>query len=184
MSKNSKQSEMTEGLEEVSVEETATEKGKRAKKVQSTEDKETLEAGIAQMKEFGISENLAKLLILVPEWNGEKETLSVVKEEVIEAFGGSDKLKDYIGGAFQDEVKAFNGIAKAMPVLNNIKAFYERRKNSTKKAKTVQVSISGTTYNVNATYRDEIGAMPAEERKELLLNHPDTKKADVIEEII
>ena len=172
-----------EEVQEVSVE--ATEKTARKRKEQTPEDKATLEAGVELLKEIGVSENLAKVLELVPEWNGDKDTLSVVKEAVIEKFGTSNELKDYIDGAFQEEIIAFQGIAKAMPVLNNIKSFYARRETTgTKKVKTVQVSISGVTYNVNADYRDEISTLPAEDRKELLLSHADTKKADVIEEII
>lgn len=173
-----------EGLEEA-TDMTSESADKKAKKVQTAEDRTTLEAGVNQLKEIGVSENLKKVLELVPEWNGEKETLSALKESVIEAFGGSDKLKDYIDGPFQEEILAFQGIAKTMPVLNNIKSFYARRESTgVRKVKTVQVSIGGVTYNVDATYRDEIAALPVEEKRELLLAHPATKKADVIEEII
>ena len=174
-----------DGLEEASNDLNNT-TDKKVKKEQTAEERTMLEAGIAQLQEIGVSENLKKVLSLVPEWNGDKENLSAVKETVIAGFGGSDKLKDYIDGPFQDEVLAFQGIAKTMPVLNNIKSFYARRENAgtTRKVKTVQVSIAGITYNVDAAYRDEIAALPAEERKELLLAHAGTKKAEVIEEII
>lgn len=178
--------DVVEGLEVNEAANTTEEKKPRAKKVQTPEDKETLAAGVEQIKEIGVSENLAKVLELIPEWNaGDKEGLSALKDSVIEAFGGSDKLKDYItDGEFKNEIQAFNGIAKAMPVLNNIKAFYERRKGTGRgRVKTVQIAIDGTTYNVNAAYREEIKDMPKDTRKELLLGHVDTKKAE-IEELI
>lgn len=158
---------------------------KKARKEQTPDERDVLEAGTSQMGTMGITDNLKKVLELVPYWNGEKDSLQAKKDEVIKSFGDSNKLKDYIDGAFQEEIKAFNGIAKTMPVLNNIKAFYARRDNAGKgKVKFVQVSISGITYLVNATYRDEIASLPGNERKELLLAHADTKKADIIEEII
>lgn len=172
-----------EEVQEVSAETTT--KTARKRKEQTPEDRAVLVAGVEQLKEIGVSENLAKVLELVPDWNGDKDTLSAVKEAVIEKFGTSNELKDYIDEDFQKEIVAFQGIAKAMPVLNNIKSFYARRESTgSKKVKTVQVSISGVTYNVNAAYRDEISSLPAEDRKELLLAHADTKKADLIEEII
>lgn len=174
--------ESLEGLEEQENVETTT---KKSRKVQTVEEKEVLEAGVAQMQEIGVSENLEKVLALVDTWNGgDKEALAEAKKTAVEAFGGSDVLKDYIGGDFKEEIKSFNGIAKTMPVLNNIKAFYERRKTTaTRKAKPVQISIDGVTYNINPNYREEIKDLPKEERKELLLKHADTKKAE-IEELI
>lgn len=178
MSKN-----QIEGLETAEV--VAETADKKVKKVQTAEEREILVAGVEKIKEIGVSKNLAVVLELVAEWNGEKEVLSLAKDSVIEVFGGSDKLKDYIDGDFQTEVLGFVGLAKAIPVLNNIKAFYARRENvgTGKKVKTVQVAIEGTTYTVNAEYRETIKDMPSDEKKQLLLAHPDTKKAAVIEEI-
>ena len=182
--KNQKEDTMIEGLEEAIVATDATAE-KKVKKEQTPEEKETLVAGVALMGKLGVSDKLAKVMSLIADWNGDKDALSTKKESVIKEFGGSESLKDYIDGDFQEEVKAFQGIAKAMPVLNNIKAFYARRENTgTKKVKTVQISISGVLYNVDATYAAEIQGLPAVERKELLLKHPVTAKADVIDEII
>jgi hypothetical protein len=163
--------------------ETAAEK---AKKNQTPEMREALVAGVEKMKEMGISDKLAKVTSLIPDWNGgDKDSLSALKESVITEFGGSEKFKDYFDGEFEADVLAFQGIAKAIPVLNNIRAFYARReKTATRKVKTVQVSINGKTYNVDATYRDEISGLPVEERKELLLKHSATKEAEIIEEIL
>lgn len=172
-----------EGLETAEV--VAETADKKVKKVQTAEEREILVAGVAKIREIGVSEQFSKVLDLVAEWNGEKEVLSLAKESVIESFDGSDKLKDFIDGAFQTEVLGFLGLAKAIPVLNNIKAFYARRENTGtgKKVKTVQVAIEGTTYTVNAEYRETLKDLSSEEKKQLLLSHPDTKKAAIIEEI-
>ena len=179
-----KQNQETEGLMDNEV--VATDATEKAKKNQTPEMRETLVAGVEKMKEMGISTNLSKVVALIPDWNsGDKDALSALKEGVITEFGGSEKFKDYFDGEFEADVLAFQGIAKAIPVLNNIRAFYARReKTATRKVKTVQVSINGKTYNVDAAYRDEISGLPVEERKELLLKHSATKEAEIIEEIL
>jgi hypothetical protein len=178
-----------EGLEEVAMDatsETAEQKEAKVKKVQTPEEKEVLVAGVDQMRSIGVSTKLSKVLDLVAVWNdGDKEALAATKEAVIKEFGTSEDLKNYIDGDFQSDVQAWSGIAKAMPVLNNIKAFYARRESTgVKKVKTVQVSIAGTIYNVSVDYNTEIAALPAAERKQLLLAHPATKKVELAEEII
>lgn len=170
-----------DGLEEV-VAETTTEK--KEKKVQTAKEKETIEAGVAKLNEIGVSEKLALVLALVPVWKGDETEKSAAKEEVIEAFGSSDALKDYIDGDFENDVQAFMGIAKAMPILNNIKSFYARRKSSAGSRKTIQVGIGGIAYIVNQQYLSSLSELPADERKELILSHKDTKKAPAIEEIL
>lgn len=160
------------------------EKKAKAKKLQTPEDRAILEAGVNQMKEMGVSENLAKLLDLVPAWNDDKEALPVIKEQVIEAFEGSENLKNFVDADLDTDMMGFQGISKAMPVLNNIKSFYARRAKTARKPKNVQVSIGGVTYNVDSKYHTETADLPADERKELLLNHPATKKAELIEEIL
>jgi len=180
MSKKTNSTSPVDGLDEA-TDAAAT---KTARKEQTPEEKDTLTAGVKLMNTIGVSANLAKVLNLVPEWNGSKEDVAPVKESVIESFGGSEKLKDYIDGDFVTDVQAFQGISKAVPVLNNIKAFYGRRENTgSKKVKFVQVSISGTIYNVDAAYNTEIATLPNSERKELLLAHKATNKVAVAEEI-
>ena len=172
--------EQTAGLEDntaVVAEVTA-----KDKKVQTPEEKDILVAGVAQMKTIGVSENLAKVLDLVADWNGEKENLSTIKESVITAFGGSEKLKDYIDGEFAEEVKGFAGLAKALPVLNNIKSFYARRENAGKgKVKTVQIQIDGKLYSCDAAYVESVKSIEVTERKQLILTHAGTQEAKVIE---
>lgn len=187
MAKDKKEVEGLEDAATQSAVETAEKKEKKVKTAEEiAEEKNMLAAGVAKLRAIGVSDKLSSVLELVAEWpNADKETLAPMKEKVIEAFGGSEKLKDYFGGEFQQDVLEFAGIAKAMPVLNNIKAFYARRENTgTKKVKTIQVSISGTIYNVSADYSAEIANLPGSERKQLLLAHPDTVKVNLAEEII
>lgn len=172
---------IVEGLDEAQV---TTTESKKVKKEQTVEERETLVAGVGQMKAMGVSENLAKVLAIVPDWNGDKELNAANKAALIEAFGGSDKLKDYIDGEFVAEIQAWQGIAKALPVLNNIKSFYARRESTgTKRVKTTQVSIDHVLYTVNADYKESIAALAPAEKKELLLAHKDTKKVET-EEIL
>jgi hypothetical protein len=185
MSKKEQQTEMFDGLDAGTVAQTESAETTAAKKKDQTpEEKEMLTQGVKLMREIGVTKEMSNVLELVAEWNTDKENLAPFKALVIEAFGSSENLKDYIDTKFKEEVLAWQGIAKAIPVLNNIKAFYARRENTgTRKVKTVQISIGGVTYNVDANYRDEISALPVDERKSLLLAHPATTKADVIEEL-
>ncbi len=180
-----KDAQIGEGLEEGAVVATAeaTEKVAKEKKVQTAEEKEVLVAGVAKFREIGVSDKFSKVLELVAGWNGDKTELSAVKESVIKEFGSSDELKNYIDADFQTELLGFQGMAKSLPVLNNIKAFYARRENavSTKKAKLIQIAISGTIYNVDSAYLESIKAEPNDVRKQLVLAHPATKPVEVAE---
>lgn len=174
--------EKIEGLE--GAEKVETSKEKKEKKVQTAEDRQTLEAGVEQMKAIGVSENLAKVLSLVPVWKGEEDEKSATKEAVIEAFGSSENLKDYIDGDFKADAEGFVGLAKAMPILNNIKSFYARRASSAGSRKSIQANIDGTIYSINQAYFDSVKDLPSDEKKELILAHKDTKAAPTIEEIL
>ena len=179
---------LVEGLDESPVTNTTTETpeaGTKTKKDQTPEELATINAGIAKIKEFGVSEKFAKVMdILCPVWNDtDKDTLTTRKEEVIKDFGGSEALKDYIDADFQKELQAIQGTAKVASILNNIKSFYARR-TSTGKTKTVQVNISGTLYNVDAAYYAEISSQPKDVKKELLLAHAGTVEATNICEIL
>lgn len=178
----SKQNEMVDGLETATV---AEETKKRTKRVQTAEEKEVLVAGVEKLKELGVSENLTKLLAIVPEWNGDKEELAVAKEAMIESFGGSESLKDFVDGDFVEELKPYMGIVKAIPVLNNIKSFYARRSsNGSHRAATMQVSIGGAFYKVDKTYFESLADKSNEEKRELLLQHEKTTRIDNIPEIL
>ena len=169
------------GLEEAM--EAPEQKPTKKEKVQTPEELEIVNAGVELVKKFGVSDEFSQVMELVPFWNGEKDVLSTKKEEVITKFGGSDKLKDYVDGPFQEELKGILGTAKVGSILNNIKSFYARRASSTK-TKFTQVNIGGTLYNVDAEYYNSITALPREEKRELLLAHSATKQMENIPEIL
>lgn len=175
-----KENEMVAGLEPT----TEMEGKKRVKRVQTAEEREVLVAGVQKLGQLGVSENLQKVLAIVPYWNGDKETLAAAKEAMIEAFGGSENLKDFIGGDFMEELKPYLGIAKVTPILNNIKSFYARRASSGHKTATMQVNIGGVFYKVDKTYFDSLADKSNEEKRELLLQHEKTTRIDNIPEIL
>ncbi len=176
-----KKDNLEEGLE-INQVETVTTKTKKVK-IQTPEELAVIVAGIELIKKFGVSEKFALVVDITPFWNGDKEELSAKKEELIKAFEGSDKLKDYVDGEFQEELNGILGTAKIGSILNNFKSFYARRPSS-KKAKLTQVNIAGTIHNVNTDYFVSIGDLPKEEKRELLLKHPDTKVVENIPEIL
>lgn len=170
------------GLEQAQV---AEEKKARVKRVQTAEEREVLVAGVEKLKELGVSENLQKVLAIVPEWNGEKEALSAHKEALIESFGGSEGLKDFIDGDFMSEITPYLGITKITPVLNNIRSFYARRaSSSTTKTAYMQVTIGGVFYKVDKNYFATLAGKSNEEKRELLLGHEKTVKVDDVPEIL
>ncbi len=189
MNKNEKNAEeLVEGLEAAATTsvETAEEKESRTRKEQTPEEREVLVAGAEKLKALGVNAEMQNLLILAVDWNADKATQTAAKEAVITAFAGSENLKNFVGDDFQKEILPWLGIAKLIPVLNNIKSFYARRDGatSTKKTKFVQVSISAVMYNVDANYMQEISGLPPAERKALILAHPATNQMEVIEEIL
>lgn len=169
---------------ESTTEETATTTTAKAAKVMTDEDVANLEAAVVKIGEFGVSENFAKVLPLVAVWH-DTELSAPVKEEVIAAFGTSAEFKDYIGAEFSDELAVIASIAKAASTLNNIKSFYKRRGDGTtkskKKEKMMQINIGGEPYTISQVYYESIAALTAPEKRELVLAHPLTKKAEALE---
>lgn len=152
---------------------TETEK-KRVKRVQTTEERAAIVAGVAKLKELGVSENVAKVLdTLVPEWHGgNADALKAAKEEVITALGGTEKFKDLVEGELKEALLPYQGIAKIMPIVNNIHSFYARR--ASRKTETVLVRISGQTYKVDAAFKASLEGLDAEAKREALLSHEKT----------
>lgn len=168
------------GLEEGTVEST----DKKIEKVQTPEELAMIVAGMEKVNAFGVSAKFAQVMALVPVWNsGDKDALATAKETVINQFGGSESLKDYVDADFQSELNAILGTAKVGSILNNIKSFYARRAR-TAKSKTIQVNIAGTIYAVDANYYNEIASVSKEEKRELLLAHAGTKVMENIPEIL
>jgi hypothetical protein len=159
---------------------------KAAVKEFTEEDAKALEAGIVKLNEFNLSDKFKFIVSeLVPNWpkGSDSEDLKKAKETVINYFGGSDKLKDYVDAEFQDELNALLGAQKALSVLNNIKSFYARRAGTTKKVPTQKVKINGTLYSVSREYFESIATETAENKKALLLAHASTKPVteDILE---
>lgn len=181
----SKDNLQIEDLESVGTE-VATEtvaKVKKEKTPPTTEELAVLDAALAKIKEFGVSDNFAKVMEMAPLWH-DTEANKAVKEEVIAAFGGADKLKNYVDSEFQAELEVIGGIQKAYSIMNNIKSFYARRSpvtGTSKKVKTTQINIGGTFYLVNSDYLVSLASTEREEKKALLLAHEDTKKNESIE---
>lgn len=174
------------GLEEaVAGQEVNQEEKKGRRREQTQEDVDAINAGIEKLKELGLNEQtLTILATLAPVWNGnDKEAIQLAKDEVIKAFGGSEALKDFIDGDYQAVMLPFVGIAKIMPIANNIKSFYARR-SSTKKPAAIQINIGGTLYSVDKTFYTSLEGKSKDEKRELVLGHPSTVKSDDVPEML
>lgn len=175
---------MSKELEKL-VEETTenTEKKTWTRKPLTAEEVESVKSAIETMKELGVSENYQKLMAAAPDWYAEDKT---VKEEnrkaLVESFDG--KLKDYLDSEeFKQEHGKFAGLTKLMSIIGNIVSYNARRNYTSKaKAKMVVISIGGEYYTVNQDYMNSIRELPKDQRRELLLQHEDTKKNNSIEE--
>jgi len=153
----------------------------KEKKTLTAEDVAALEAATEKVKNFGVSNEFAQVMKMVPMWH-DTEANAATKAEVIEFFGGSDKLKDYVDGPFQEELAVINGLGKVLSTMNNIKSFYARRAGVSKaKVKLTSVNIGGDFYMVSADYLAFLAGTPAAEKRELLLAHESTKKNESIE---
>lgn len=167
--------DLTAGLEAAE----ATEKVKKEKAPLTAEEIQVLKDASEKIVAFGVSDNFAKVMALIPVW-GDKEAAAPVKQAVIDSFGGSETFKDYIDGEFSADLEVINGMQKAVSVLNNIRSFYARRV-STRKAKLTQVNIGGKFYDVNADYLTTLAGKSKDEKRELLLAHADTKETQDVE---
>ena len=108
---------------------------------------------------------------------------AAVKDSVIEFFGDSVKLKDYVDGEFQSELVALGGFSKLATTANNIKSFYARRSTKRPSKASVQVTIAGSLYSVNKSYLESIADMSKEDKREALLAHAETKTVETIESL-
>ena len=171
-------------IEQLESAETTTNVAAKVKKELTAEDIAALNAATEKIQEFGVSDNFAKVLPLVSVWH-DKELAAPVKEEVIAAFGGSEKFKDYIGAEFSTELAVIAGIQKSVSVLNNVKSFYARRGDGTpkaKKEKLMQITIGGEPYSISIAYYESLASVTDKvEKKELILAHPLTKKNEAVE---
>lgn len=160
------------------------EKKPRVKKELTAEDIKAIVAAADVIEAMGVSAEFANLLALARKWNGtDEETLAAAKAACIEAMGGSAVLKDYIDGGFAADVEALAGMTKLASTLNSIRSFYARRK-AVKRIKYVNVNIKTENgpeiFKVNVEALNEAKKIASQdERREYLLNHPDTIKDSV-----
>lgn len=168
------------GLENATEE---TPKVVKEKKEVTQEEIDAIKNAIVVLTNAGVvDEKLAKVLELAPMWH-DTEANAATKEAVMEFFGGSDKLKDYVDGEFQAELVKLAGFAKLGTIGNNIKSFYARRSQKRPSKAAVQVTISGNLYSVNKAYLETLEGMEKEAKREALLAHADTKAVETIESL-
>ena len=190
MSKNNKHAEETAVLEapeleisdlESSITDESPSATKTAKepKILTPEELAGIAAAVEKITAFGVTEEFAKVLTLVPLWH-DKEANATVKAAAIEGFGGSEKFKDYIDGPFQSEMQVVNGLQRVVSSLNNIKSFYARRA-ATAKVVMVLVTIANVNYEVNKEFLASLSALGSTEKRAALLAHSDTKKMEAID---
>lgn len=175
---------LEEGIDTSAMENETVKTGKKVKEF-TEEDARLISAGVEKLKAFGVSEKMMLVLTtIVPHWpkGSDNEELKAAKAAMQEAFGGADKFKDFIDGDFQGELETILGTQKVASVLNNIKSFYARRPGSAKKTPTQKLRMDNVLYTVDKAYYESIADKPAQEKKELLLNHPSTKQ--VVEDVL
>ena len=155
----------------------------KVKKELTQEEVAAIASAVETLKSTGVvSEKMAKVLEMAPMWHNTDANKSV-KESVIEFFGDSEKLKDYVDTDFQEELLVLAGFAKLATTANNIKSFYARRSQKRPSKASVQITIAGNLYAVNKVYLESISVMSKEEKRKLLLAHADTKPVETIESL-
>lgn len=182
----------TDGLEAGTAEVQETAKVSKEEKLQAKNANRA--KGVEALREFGVSENLAKVLDsgAVEAWEvlkddeAGKEAKDEAKKNLIESFGGVDELKSFCNsetGEMAEEIEKFQNIGLALSTLTTIRHFYAPRKGSGKRKskKTQPININNELYQVNSAYLAEIAGKSREEKVELLLAHADTKKEEVTE---
>ena len=175
MAKDKVNADALEGVEET--------KAPKAKKEVTQEEIDSVKNAIAVLSGAGVlSEKMAKVAELAPMWH-DTDANAATKEEVMEFFGGSDKLKDYVDGEYQEELVSLTGFARLATILNNVKSFYARRSTKRPSKASVQVTISGNLYSVNKAYLESIADMDRKAKREALLAHAETKPVETIESL-
>lgn len=171
----------TDVLEEgVTVEgaETATEQKEEKKKKKEVTEEEVaaLRNAVKIVTESGVTPQVAKVLELVPMWH-DTEANEAKKKEVAEFFGGSNEFKTYIDTDFQSELAALEAFQTLGSKIKLINSFYKRRDTDKKVSKAaMSININNELYTINKAYFESLAGTPNEEKKALILAHPQTKK--------
>lgn len=165
-----------EGLQEETVQMDETKAAKaEAKRAQQI-------AGIGVLRGLGVSEEMTKCLALAEGWVSGDDAKKAAKEAAIEAFGGTEALKEYATTSMSEEIEKFKSLDKALSVLNNVRHFYAKRKSSgTKKVATTRIKIADDFYSVSTAYLAEIADEDSATKRELVLAHTDTVKEAITE---
>ena len=154
-------------------------KEKRVRKEYTAEDLQAMSAAVETLKAVGVSENFAKVLETAGEWQKGKEAQAAAKKALAEHFATPEAAKEYFNGAFETDMAAFAGIKSLMTQANAVAGYFKRRDVKVKrsKVKTINVSINKKVYQVNKEYYESLNQMTdKDEKRNLLLNHPDTKE--------
>lgn len=152
------------------------EKKKVVRKEYSAEEIANIRAAAETLKSIGISADLEKVVDAAKDWM-DKNAQADAKKRVLEAFGSPENLRAYLEGNFGTEFAALAGLRGLLTSINALAGYYKRREVTPKKrVKYVQISINGKLYSVNKDYMASIADKSRDERKELLLNHEDTKE--------
>lgn len=167
------------------------EEQKKSRKVKtSTPEEVALHAQACEaIKEFGFSEKFQKLLVVVPAWHNKDENAEN-KKELIESFGSSEALKDYIDSEeFAEELATLQNVSKVTSILNLVKAFYARRPKAekaprVKKGKLAVINIDGELYHARVELINEVKELENKaERVEKLLADKYTTKVEAMVEL-
>lgn len=161
---------MEKGLEQDQVKK----EEKRVRKEYTAEELQQIAAAAGTLKELGVSENLKAVIDAAGEW-GNKEAQADAKKALVDAFGGTEKLKAYLENEYPAEIAAFAGLRSLMTQMNSVAGYYKRREPAKRKIKVVKVNIDNVTYDVNKEFMESIANEPKEIKRKLVLEHPDTK---------
>ena len=142
-----------------------------------------INSGVKQLKEIGISDNYGKMLSAVPDWySDDDEVKKINRKNLTDSFGGSDKLKDYLESEeFKSEHMKWNGIARLLPIINNMASYHQRRPSRAGQNVRIQMSIENQLYMVNKNFLESIKDLPREAKIKAILEHDQTTKCEVVE---
>ena len=154
-----------------------------AKAQKAQEKMEAQIAGGETLKGMSVSENMVKCINLAQAWVSGDEAKAQGKLDAIEAFGGVEALKAFATTEMTAELEVYKNIDKTLSVLNSVKHFYAKRKNSTssKKVATTRIKIADDFYSVSTAYLAEIADEDSATKRELVLAHADTNKEAITE---
>jgi hypothetical protein len=145
------------------------------------------------------SENFFKILPLASAWTKpsdenpeivDKDALNAAKDATYEAFGGSELLKNYFDDGFTEDSLKISGLQKLSSILNNMFAFYHRRKELSESSGRIKRGYINYTdpetgqVNVYEYDQSALGelindaSVSKDEKIKAVFEHPRTKKLE------